>query len=85
LTGNGSTQPATGADRPKLERALRLRDIVAEVGKMIARSADLGDDTQAESLRVLLRHFESELAHLEPRQNPGASGGTGAAARHEML
>jgi len=31
---------------------------------MAARADDLGDMSHAESLRVLLRHFESELALL---------------------
>jgi hypothetical protein len=32
---------------------------------MIAGAEQLGDMSQADSLRVLLRHFESELAQLQ--------------------
>ena len=52
-------------DRPApLDRADRLRDIVTEVGRMIIRAEEVGDRGQAESLRVLLRHFESEFVQL---------------------
>ena len=47
------------------DRVQRLRDIVAEVASMIAGAEELGDANQADSLRVLLRHFESEVAQLE--------------------
>lgn len=66
LTSNHSTQHAAILDRPgSLDRMQRLRDIVAEVGHMIARAEGLGDESQVDSLRVLLRHFKSELAQLE--------------------
>ena len=66
MTSNHSTLHANMPDGPaSLDRVQRLRDIVAEVGHMIARAEGLGDESQADSLRVLLRHFESELAQLE--------------------
>jgi hypothetical protein len=80
LTSNHSTLHASMADGPaSLDRGQRLGHIVAEVDSMIARAEILGDRSQAESLRVLLRHFKSELAQLERsggsnRVDQGASG-----------
>lgn len=80
LTSNHPTQRAAILDRPaSLDRVQRLRDIVAEVGSMIARAEGLGDESQADSLRVLLRHFESELAQLEK------SGGSNRVDRRTSL
>lgn len=78
MTSTHSTLHANLADGPaSLDRGQRLGHIVAEVDSMIARAELLGDRSQAESLRVLLRHFESELAQLERsagnRIDPGAS------------
>ncbi len=38
---------------------------------MISHAEDLRDHTHAESLRVLLRHFQSELVQLQTSEGAG--------------